>query len=264
MLRARGPVEFFVAFLIRTPHFLYSFTLLLSLFGLFFLTFLPGCVLLGADPHLNCDIPPPPFPPSCNINHSNIRCMFTWIWSTEMFYDHVALPTGNQWKMQSGVWGKKSTSVRVWVWTTKFERPRNDCGSEKYAAGVQTYACGHLMSSYGCTALTCFASLQGKGAVTFTIVRLIFVGEIQSFQPEFNVNFRWGLLAALTDRKLFGLKVTPVWAVRFFALKFSLMWPHLEVCHTEAFSFQRGLWVKCEGAVGRAVSDNSFWQITKK
>lgn len=50
----------------------------------------------------------------------------------------------------------------------------------------------------------------------------------------------------------------------FFALKYLLMWPHLEVCHTKAFSFQRGLWVKCEGAVGRAVSANSFWQITKK
>lgn len=47
----------------------------------FFFTFLSRLCFLGADPHLNCDIPPPP---SCNINHSNIRCTFTWIWSTEM------------------------------------------------------------------------------------------------------------------------------------------------------------------------------------
>ncbi len=116
----------------------YTRLLFCCLFLVFFsLLSFPGCVLLGADPHLNCDTPSPsPSPPSCNINHSNIRCMFTWIWSTEMFYDHVALPTGNRWQMQSGVWGEKSTSVRVWVWMTKCERPRNDCGSEKYAAGV--------------------------------------------------------------------------------------------------------------------------------
>lgn len=53
-------------------------------------------------PSFTPPIPHPP-PPSCNINHSNIRCMFTWIWSTKMFYDHVALPTGNQWQMQSGL-----------------------------------------------------------------------------------------------------------------------------------------------------------------
>lgn len=69
----------FVAFLIRTPHFLYSFTLLLSLFGLFFPYFLSRlCSFWELTPIWTVTYPLPP--PSCNINHSNIRCMFTWIW----------------------------------------------------------------------------------------------------------------------------------------------------------------------------------------
>lgn len=105
--------------------FLYSFTLFVVSFWPFPLISFPGCVLLGAEPHLNCDIAllcPYHTPPSCNINHSDIRCMFTWIWSTKMLYGHVALPTGNQWQMQSRVhlcrkWGE--TNLRVWVWAKR-------------------------------------------------------------------------------------------------------------------------------------------------
>lgn len=100
-----------------------------------------------------------------------------------------------------------------------------------------------------------------------------FVGEIQSFQlKDFLLLLKFVTqIGCVTKQKLLGLKVTPVSFIhryatdnRFFCPEISLMWPHLKVCHTEAFSFQRGLWVKCEEAVGRAVSANSFWQITKK
>lgn len=104
----------------------FFYTRFRCLFLAFSLDFLSSLCSFGNWPPFelwHCPLLHPPSltpPPSCNINHSNIRCMFTWIWSNKMFYDHVALPTGNQWQMQSGLQllgpklGRKDARLSIW------------------------------------------------------------------------------------------------------------------------------------------------------